>query len=126
MTSKLSNRDKLFIEADALYEQGQYMEALALFIEGTEAGDSSCMTRIALMYSSGEGVDYDKALKWELKAIELGDISAMINAGITYRIKCELVKSKYLFEQALENGRVTWSVKLNLNCYLMYLIKLAC
>jgi TPR repeat protein len=114
MENRINNQDKLFIEADTLHEHGQYMEALALFIQGAETGDSSCMTRIALMYSCGEGVecDYDKTLEWELKAIELGDVSAMINAGITYRFKGELIKSKYWFEQALENGNSSGAIEL--------------
>lgn len=114
MTNKLSTQDKLFIEADALHDQGQYTEAFTLFMQGAENGDSSCMTRIASMYSCGEGIecDYDKALEWELKAIELGDISAMINAGITYRAKGDLVKSKYWFEQALENGHSSGAIEL--------------
>ncbi len=100
------NSDQLFTKANKLHEESFYKEAFSLFLKGAELGDTSCMNRVACMYSSGEGVklDYDNALKWELKAIELGDLTAMTNAAITYRIKGELVKSKEWFEKSLFNG----------------------
>ena len=58
------------------------------------------------MYTCGEGCEcnYDRAIEWELKAIDAGDVTAMNNVGISYRIKGDIVKSKYWFEKALEAG----------------------
>ena len=102
----IEDTDNIFLDADTLHENGRYREALSLFKQGAEAGDSSCMTRLACMYLSGEGVesDYHKAIEWELKAIELGDITAMVNLGITYRVVGDIKASKHWFEQALMNG----------------------
>lgn len=107
-------KDQLFEKADKLHERGLYNEAFSLFLTGAESGDTSCMTRLACMYSCGEGVecDYDKALEWELNAIKLGDITAMVNAGITYRIKGELRESKHWFEEALSAGDGSGAIEL--------------
>ena len=108
------NTNQLFTKADSLHEDKSYKEAFSLFMEGAKLGDTSCMNRIACMYSSGEGVElnYDNALEWELKAIELGDLTAMTNAGITYRNKGEIVKSKEWFEKSLQNGDGSAAIQL--------------
>jgi hypothetical protein len=58
------------------------------------------------MYTCGEGIncDYDKAIEWELKAIEGGEVTALVNLGISYRIKGDIRKAKYWFERAIESG----------------------
>ncbi len=94
---------ELFLMGDKLYEQGKFGEAFSVFLSAAENGDVSCMTRVAAMCTCGEGVDcdYDKAIGWELNAIKLGDI---LNIGISYRIKGEIRKAKYWFEEALKAG----------------------
>jgi TPR repeat protein len=92
---------------DALEDQGRLEEAFAEFTAGAEAGDASCMTRLALLYSLGKGVnccDYDKAIEWETKAHAAGYPMALFNLGITYRIKGDLLQAKTCFERALAEG----------------------
>lgn len=100
------NNDELFQKAHELYEDGDYSSAFDLFLKAAENGDTGSMLRIATMYTCGEGVDcsYDKAEEWELKAIECGDITGMVNLGITYRMKGDIRKSKEWFQKALKAG----------------------
>jgi TPR repeat protein len=100
------DNDQLFRKADKLYEEGNFGEAFSMFSLAAENGDVSSMTRVASMYSCGEGVDcdYDKAIEWELKAIDGGEISAMVNVGISYRIKGHIREAKRWFQQALKAG----------------------
>ncbi len=100
------DKEKLFLRADELYEKGEFSSAFDTFLKAAEKGDTSSMLRIASMYTCGEGVkcDYEKAEKWELKAIEAGDQTGMVNLGITYRIKGDIRKSKAWLEKALEYG----------------------
>ncbi len=92
---------------DSLEDQGRLDEAFAEFMAGAELGDPHCMTRLAVMYTLGMGVnccDYDKAIEWEARAYEAGDLSALFNMGISYRIKGDIVAAKECFEEALEAG----------------------
>ena len=100
------NNESLFRKADELYERGDFSSAFQIFMRAAENGDTSSMLRVALMYTTGEGVscDYDKAEEWELKAIEAGNSTGMVNIGITYRIKGDIRKSKAWFEKAFKSG----------------------
>lgn len=97
---------KLFLEGDALYEQGELKKAFEIFQRAAADGDTSSMIRLASMYTCGEGVqcDYDKAVEWELTAVQNGDVSALFNLGVTYRIKGDIRQSKSWFEKALQAG----------------------
>jgi TPR repeat protein len=99
-------KETLFLEGDALFESGDFLAAFSRFLQAAESGDSNCMLRVASMYTNGEGVrcDYDRAVAWELKAVGAGNVSAMVNVGISYRIKGDLVNAKHWFEQALAAG----------------------
>ena len=96
----------IFTQADDAYEEKKFSEAFSLFLQEAERGDVDAMGRIAVMYTCGEGVecDYEKALYWEIKAADLGSVSAMLNVAITYRIKGDIVKSKYWLEKAISEG----------------------
>ena len=98
--------DELFLKGDELYEKGDFVGAFSAFMQAAKKGSTSCMTRVASMYTCGEGVncDYDKAIEWELKAIEGGEITALVNLGISYRIKGDIRKAKHWFERAIESG----------------------
>ncbi|WP_043649179.1 tetratricopeptide repeat protein [Chitinilyticum litopenaei] len=98
--------DELFLKGDELYEKGDFAGAFAAFMQAAMEGDTSCMLRVAVMYTCGEGVncDYDKAIEWELKAVEGGEISALVNLGISFRIKGDIRKAKHWFERAIESG----------------------
>lgn len=99
--------DSLFERGDALEEQGLFEQAFEAFSAGAEAGDASCMTRLALLYTLGKGIpfsDYDKAIEWETKAYEGGYALALFNLGITYRMKGDLLAARACLEKALAAG----------------------
>ncbi len=99
--------DSHFERGDALEEQGSFEQAFEEFSAGAKAGDVSCMTRLALLYTLGKGIDccdYDKAIEWETKAHEAGDTTAQFNLGITYRMKGDLLEARACFEKALRAG----------------------
>ena len=83
----MENQQDLFELADQAHQSGEYEKAFRLFYRASENGDSSAMSRLALMYGDGEGVEYDfdKSVYWDLKAIEAGCTSSMSNLAITYR-----------------------------------------
>ena len=103
---KDKQNEKLFESADSHYENGEFKEAFEMFYTAAINGDSGCMMNLASMYSAGEGVErnFDKAIEWELKAIEAGNETAMFNLGITYRIKGDIINSKRWFEKAYKLG----------------------
>ena len=109
------NQEKLFLKGNDLYEAGEYENAFSVFLDGANSGDTSCMTRVASMYTSGEGIeccDYDKALHWEMEAANKGDSTAYINIGITYRLKGDLKKSRHWFERAIDSGDESAAIEL--------------
>lgn len=99
------NADELFLKGDELYEKGDFVGAFSAFMQAANKGCTSSMTRVASMYTCDEGIncDYDKAIEWELKAIEGGEITALVNLGISYRIKGDIRRAKYWFERAIES-----------------------
>ena len=98
--------DKLFFEADKLYNDYRLEEAFALFMKIAEAGHVSAMNRVALMYSLGEGIglDYEKSIEWDNRAIENGATSSLLNKAITYRMMGRITEYKYWLEKALDEG----------------------
>ncbi len=100
------DNDELFSQADKQYELGHLDAAFELFLKAAKQGDSSAMSRLACLYSDGEGVsqDYEKSIEWDLKAINLGEDLSMLNLAITYRIVGNISKAKYWFEKSLAAG----------------------
>lgn len=98
--------ESLYLEADAEYEKGDLESAFNLFLASAKEGCFAAMTRVANMYTCGEGVacDYDKAIEWEKKATESGDTSTFINIAISYRIKGDMKLAKQWLEAALAAG----------------------
>ncbi len=96
----------IFEAGSSAYEKGHFKKAFKLLKEGAESGDADCMSTLAIMYTCGEGVrcDYDKAIEWERKAVDSGSVSAMMNLGISYRIKGDLVQARHWLEKALDAG----------------------
>lgn len=102
-----ASADSFFERGDALEEQGLFEEAFEQFTIGANAGDADCMTRLALMYTLGKGIeccDYDKAIEWEKRAHEAGSALAQFNLGITYRLKGNLLDARACFESVLSAG----------------------
>ena len=108
------DNEKEFIKAHELYERGELLSAFNIFHKSAENGDTDSMLQVASMYSAGEGVRYnlDKAEEWELKSIDAGSLTAMINLAITYRMKGNILKSKTWFKKALESGDGTAALEL--------------
>ncbi len=98
--------ESLFNRADELHDKGEFISAFRLFSEAAESGDTAAMLRMASMYTCGEGVqcDYTKAEQLELNAIESGDLTGLVNLGITYRFKGDIRNSKKWFLKAIEAG----------------------
>ncbi|MFC5473458.1 tetratricopeptide repeat protein [Paraherbaspirillum soli] len=96
----------IFLQADAAYDTGDLASAFNLFLQAAEKGNCDAMCRIALMYESGEGIacDIDKSIYWDLKAIDAGSTTSLLNLGITYRRLGNIRKAKYWFEKSLETG----------------------
>lgn len=96
----------LFLDAESAYERGDLDQAFKLFLGAAERGDSSAMSRVAVMYDSGEGTDrnIDLSIYWDLRAIEAGSTTSLLNLGITYRRIGEIRKARRWFEKSLEGG----------------------
>lgn len=101
------NSDKIFIEADSAYENGDYIRALLLFKKlADEDNNADAMSRIAIMFFDGEGVekDLEKSIEWDLKAIEAGSFVSYSNLAITYRCMGQIKKAKDCFLKAIDQG----------------------
>ncbi|MCG8590328.1 MAG: sel1 repeat family protein [Proteobacteria bacterium] len=74
-------------EGIAAAERGDYETAFREFQALAEAGDSKAMVTIGIWFHRGQGfpVDYDKAMSWYLRALDLGDGDALNNLGVMYR-----------------------------------------
>jgi TPR repeat protein len=92
-----------FEEATDLAEKGEFQAALDSFIMLAELGDSKACVSVADIYTNGLGValDLDKAIYWELKAIGLGEKTALLNLGISYRMKGDCRQARLYFEKAI-------------------------
>ncbi|PCJ03188.1 MAG: hypothetical protein COB14_00190 [Alphaproteobacteria bacterium] len=99
----MMDNDALYAEVEAFYKK-----AFDVLLKLAEAGDAESMCRIANMYAVGDGVgvDYDKSIYWDKKALELNEVSARNNLGCTYRMRGDIVSAKYWFEQAVEHGDI--------------------
>lgn len=73
------SNEKIFLKADELFESKNYEQAFATFLVAANAGCTHSMLRVASMYTCGEGVscNYEKAIEWELKAMEYGESGAL-------------------------------------------------
>lgn len=100
------NTEEIYLHADTAYDAGNFEEAFALFLKAAEHGDCNAMCRIALMYESGDGTlsDIEESIYWDLKAIEGGCNTSLLNLAITYRHLGEIRKSKHWLEKSLGTG----------------------
>lgn len=98
--------DDRFAQADRLYEEGLFTEAFAAFLSLAEQGDTSAMTRVAIMYGTGEGVarSFEDSIKWDMRAAELGDVTGLFNLGVSYKTEGDIRESRRWFEKALAAG----------------------
>ena len=98
--------DDLYTKAHTLYEQGKYEQIFLLFHQLAEQGDTFAMSRVAIMYECGEGVHYDldKSIFWDMKAIQAGYNTSMLNLGMTFRRMGNIEQAKYWFFKAFDTG----------------------
>ncbi|GBC62855.1 sel1 repeat family protein [Desulfonema ishimotonii] len=106
--------DIIFDQADSEYSNGNFEKAFELFFKAAEDGNESAMDRIASIYESAEGVDYDydKAIYWYQKAVDAGSITSLYNLGVSYRAKGDVSQAKYWFEKALDAGDLDAALEL--------------
>jgi TPR repeat protein len=95
-----------FEEACRLYDLAEYQEALKILENLAQKGFGAAMSRLALMYFNGLGVhrDVDESIKWDLAAIEVGDLTSLGNVALSYCEKREFRTARYWFERAVEMG----------------------
>ena len=75
-----------FDDALAVYERGDYVQAMKLFRQLAETGHQWAQRRVALMYAQGKGVpqDYQEAVKWYGLAAAQGNVPAQYSLGLAY------------------------------------------
>ena len=68
------------------YDEGNYAQAIELFLPLANQGDAAAQFYLGLMYDKGKGVtqDYKEAVKWYRLAAAQGDTDAQFNLGSMY------------------------------------------
>lgn len=94
------------IDAARLHSEGELSKAFELYLELAERGDADACLMVAFMYAHGEGVglNFEESIRWDLRAVELGSVSALLNLGITYRMKGQLREARKCFQAAADRG----------------------
>ena len=71
---------------DAAYRSGHTEQAADLYKKGAEQGDSSAALKLGLLVSDGtvSPESYGQAIKWYVRACELGDNAGCHNSGNAY------------------------------------------
>ncbi|RYG57703.1 sel1 repeat family protein [bacterium] len=66
----LEELDRLYLEAIAAQDDGDYAKSFPLLLRGADAGDHNAQNALGLAYDSGYGVEADKAaaIRWFKKA----------------------------------------------------------
>lgn len=92
-------------EADRLSNLGLYKEAIDIFKGLAENGHGAAMSRIALLYFDGRGVErnFAESIKWDLAAIDAG-YNAHANLALTYCAMREFREARRWFERSVELG----------------------
>ena len=75
-----------FDDALAVYERGDYVQAMKLFRQLADNGHQWAQRRVGLMYAEGKGVpqDYQEAVKWYRLAAAHRNELAQVNLGVMY------------------------------------------
>jgi uncharacterized protein len=103
---KSKNNNDLFDEADKLSEEGRHTEAFEIFLELAGSGDEHAMSRLAIIYCDGLGIEknVDESIKWDLQAIAAGNIGSMSNLALTYCLQRRFLEARHWFEKAVAAG----------------------
>lgn len=90
-------------EVDAVFEQ-----ALKLYTQESEKGNTKAMVKMGGMFEMGFGVEesQDEAIAWYKKAAELGDVSAQLKLGQLFMagVGGDKQDAKAWFEKAAAQG----------------------
>jgi TPR repeat protein len=78
-----STPSSIYNQAVALYEKGNYDDAIEKYKASAERGNVSAQWDLGVIYQNGRGVDidYKEALKWFTKAAKNGDKYSQFNLG---------------------------------------------
>lgn len=98
--------DDLFSQADDLSDQGRHAEAFEIFLRLASDGDKYAMSRLAIIYGDGLGTkkDTNESIKWDLRAIDSGDITSMSNLALTFCQQRKFAEARNWFEKAVAAG----------------------
>lgn len=95
-------------KADALYDQGQYKEALAIYQKPDFRGMAIVQNRIGNIYLKPGMKDDKKSAEWFQKAANQGDARGIHNLGMAYLeavgVPQDYSKALNLFKQAADKG----------------------
>jgi TPR repeat protein len=98
--------DRFFDKAYEFYEKGMQEEAFSWFLKGAEAGDTSCMIWVGVLY--GDGVKEDtknkKEISWYERAWNKGELSAANNLAIVYKNQKHYSEAEHWFKEAICAG----------------------
>jgi TPR repeat protein len=101
---------RVFDDASAAYEQGDYATAYRLIKPLAEQGYAKAQYNLGVLYNKGVGVpqDYTEAMKWYRKAAEQGLADAQYNLGVMYHegegIPQDYAEGLNWFRKAAEQG----------------------
>jgi hypothetical protein len=97
-------------EADMLYQQKRYSEALPLFDQGCTAGNGEACKGLGVLYANGLGVAQDLPRAAELfsKSCNKGNVRGCFNLGVSYKsgrgVKQNYSRAATLFSQSCNGG----------------------
>jgi len=99
-----------FLSGWTAYNQGNYNEALRIWVPLAEAGDSNAQINLGVMYDYGRGVPHNPelAIKWYGAAAQQNNCVALYNLGAMYaQGRCltqDVERAARLYEKAAEQG----------------------
>ena len=83
---ELFDRDEKLNQGMGAYRNGDYVNAVKIFLDGAEKGDPRAMYAVGSMYVGGAGVeqDYKKAYQWLNKAANYNRWDAQYKTGLMH------------------------------------------
>ena len=103
--------EALWQKANALYDRGDYRNAVPVYGAAAQAGHPRAMAVLGNMYHEGQGVRQNpvEAVKWYRQASDLGNRSAQFSLGSMYEegeggLPKDAVKAAQLYELSARQG----------------------
>jgi len=99
-------------DAEKAYDDGDYLEALNLWLPLAEAGDTTAQYNIATLYRLGRGVPADPSVSvnWYLRAAQHGHARSQVSLGRLYLdgtgVKRDVSQALIWFQKAADSGDV--------------------